>query len=275
MTPRFVGIAGLPRSGSTLLCQLLSEHPEIYCEGHSSPVVNALLATRRMISDEPYFLSQLDVQFEQTYGHLQGAMQGFLNGWYAGCDKPVVVDKNRAWLHALEFMMQLDPQARVVVSIRELGQVYGSIEAQHQKTVLTDFIDHLADFDRVARADQLFAGDKSIGAPLISIQAVQDLPQNVRERLYFVKFEDLVDRPVETMSAVYQWLGIAPHTIDPERLTVRAHESDSHYRFKYRHEQRPAMGRTTSHEVPARIQELILNGYRWYYEWFYPECLPK
>lgn len=275
MNSRFVGVAGLPRSGSTLLCQLLSEHPEIYCEGHSSPVINALLATRRMISDEPYFLSQLDVQFEKTYGHLQTAMSGFLNGWYADCGKPVVADKNRAWLHALEFMMQLDPQAKVLVSIRELGQVYGSIEAQHQKTILTDFIDHLADFDRIGRADQLFARDKSIGAPLTSIQAVQDLSQEVKDRLYFVKFEDLLAHPVETMSGVYQWLGVAPRTIDPTRLTVRPHESDSHYRFKYRHTQRDAIAPTTPHAIPARIQDLILNGYRWYYEWFYPEYLSQ
>jgi sulfotransferase len=26
--------------------------------------------------------------------------------------------------------------------VRELGQIYGSIEAQHQKTILLDFIDH-------------------------------------------------------------------------------------------------------------------------------------
>lgn len=271
MTPRFVGVAGLPRAGSTLLCQLLAEHPEIHCEGHSSPVINTLLSIRRTISDEPYFLSQLDVQFEQTYGHLRGALQGFLNGWYAGCGKPVVVDKNRAWLHSIEFMLQLDPQARVLVPIRELGQVYGSIEAQHQKTLLTDFIDHLADFDRIGRADQLFAKDKSIGAPLTSIQAVQDLPQAVKDRLYFVKFEDLIARPVETMAAVYQWLGVAAHTIDPAQLTVRPHESDSHYRFKYRHSQQSELTAVRPHEIPPRVQELIQHACGWYYDWFYPE----
>ena len=27
-----------------------------------------------------------------------------------------------------------------------MGQIYGSIEAQHQRRILVDFIDHLADF---------------------------------------------------------------------------------------------------------------------------------
>lgn len=29
MVPKFIGVTGLPRAGSTLLCQLLAQHPEI------------------------------------------------------------------------------------------------------------------------------------------------------------------------------------------------------------------------------------------------------
>lgn len=270
MPPRFVGVAGLPRAGSTLLCQLLAEHPEIHCEGHSSPLCNSLLATRRFISDDQFMLSQLDVQSDATYAHLKSAMQGFLHGWHDGCKKPVVIDKNRAWLHCIELLLHLDPDAKLLVSIRELGQIYGSIEAQHQKTILLDFIDHLADYDRFGRADQLFAKDKAVGAPLSSIQAVQDLPQAVKDRLYFVKFEDLMAQPVETMSMVYAWLGVKPHRIDPTKLTVQPHESDSHYRNKYLHRQHAQIVPPQPHAIPPRIQELIERACGWYYEWFYP-----
>lgn len=273
MTSRFVGVCGLPRAGSTLLTQLLAEHPEIACEGHSSPLCNALLMMRRFISDDQFMLSQLDVQFDTTYAHLKSAMQGFLQGWYADCGKSVVADKNRAWLHCIEMLLHLDPEARLIVSIRELGQIYGSVEAQHQKTILLDFIDHLADFDRLGRADQLFAKDKAIGAPLTSIQAVQDLPQAVKERLYFVKFEDLMARPTATMARIYKWLDLPPHKIDPQKLTVRPHESDSHYRYKYRHRQHAQIVPPARHAIPSRIQVQIERACGWYYEWFYPELL--
>ena len=69
MNPRFVGVTGLPRAGSTLLCQLLAQHPEIHCEGQSSPLCNTLLGMRRMVSDDTFFLSQLDQTFERSYGH--------------------------------------------------------------------------------------------------------------------------------------------------------------------------------------------------------------
>jgi sulfotransferase len=106
MSTRFVGVTGLPRAGSTLLCQLLAQHPDIQCEGQSSPLCNALLGIRRMVSDDTFFLSQLDQAFESRYAHLASAMRGFLRGWYHDCGRPVVVDKNRAWLHAVELLLQ-------------------------------------------------------------------------------------------------------------------------------------------------------------------------
>jgi sulfotransferase len=47
MAVNFVGVTGLPRAGSTLLCQLLAQHPEVQCEGNSSPLYTILLGMRR------------------------------------------------------------------------------------------------------------------------------------------------------------------------------------------------------------------------------------
>jgi sulfotransferase len=96
VTPNFVGVAGLPRAGSTLLFQLLAHHPEVHCESRSSPLCNILLGIRRMVSDDQFFLSQLDDTFENSYGHLVSAMQGFLRSWHHDSARKVVVDKNRA-----------------------------------------------------------------------------------------------------------------------------------------------------------------------------------
>ena len=270
MNANFVGVTGLPRAGSTLLCQMLAQHPEIDCEGHSSPLCNMLLGIRRMVSDDQFFLAQLDQSFDKSYANLSGAMQGFLNGWHRDTGKKVVVDKNRAWLHAIEMLLHIAPEAKLIVCLRELGQIYGSIEAQHQKTILIDFIDHLADFDRFGRADMLFAKDKAIGAPLISVHSVQDLPAEVQKRLYFLRFEDLIDRPAQCMSHIYAWLGLSPYEIDPGKLKMAAHESDSHYRMKYLHKQSQQIAKPRKHDIAPRIQAQIENAYAWYYQLYYP-----
>lgn len=269
--PNFIGVTGLPRAGSTLLCQLLAQHPELDCEGNSSPLCNTLLGMRRMVSDDPFMLSQLDQTFDSSYRHLASAMRGYLRGWYAESTAKGVVDKNRAWLHAVEFLLELAPEAKLIVCLRELGQIYGSIEAQHQKTILLDFVDHLADLDRLGRADALFAADRTIGMPLHSLNAVQELPDAVKARLYVVRFEDLMVHPVQCMSHLYQWLGVSDFEIDPKRITVGVRESDSHYRMKYLHRQSETIAPPGRHQIPVRIQAQIETVYRWYYDSYYPD----
>ena len=271
MTARFVGVAGLPRSGSTLLCQLLGEHPQIHSEGHSSPLCSALLRMRHGISDDDFFLSQLDVDFDRGYGHLKSATRGFVRGWYHDCTKPLVVDKNRGWLRNFEYLLAVEPDAKLVVCVRELGQVYGSIEAQHQRTILIDFPDHTANHDRYNRADTLFAKDGVIGNPLRALEAVQDLAVPIQKRIHLVVFERLVRDPLAAMADVYKFLDIEPAQFDPKKLRVHPHESDSHYRHKYPHKQYASIEPPAQHSIPARIQTEIEKTYAWYYENFYSD----
>lgn len=271
MTTRFVGVAGLPRAGSTLLCQLLGEHPQIYSEGHSSPLCSALLRMRHGISDDDFFLSQLDVDFERSYAHLAAATRGFVRGWFADCDKAVVIDKNRGWLRNFEYLLAVEPDARLLVCVRELGQIYGSVEAQHQRTILIDFPDHTANHDRYNRADVLFAKDGVIGNPLRAIEAVQDLAPDIQQRIHLVNFERLMNDAVTVMAEVYKFIDLEPHMFDPKNLAVHMHESDSHYRQKYPHRQHATIEPPQQHVIPARIQTEIEKTYGWYYDHFYPD----
>ncbi len=272
---RIIYITGLPRSGSTLLCQLLGSHPSIYSTGHSSPLNQLLNNLRHALSDNPFLLSQLDVDFDLTYKRLLNAHRGFINGWFAETDRPVAADKNRGWLRMIETVDLLDPSFRMIVCIRDLRQIYGSIEAQHRKTLLIDFPDHMAAHSAYARADTLFSNDGVIGGPLKSIEFLQDVEERFRQRLCYVSYEALVARPLDTMATIYEWMGLPDSPFDPERLPVSAHESDSHYRFKYRHRTFSEIRPGQVHEIPRRVEKEILKNFGWFYRQFYPKQLPE
>jgi sulfotransferase len=263
-------VTGLPRAGSTLLCQLLAHHPQIYSTGHSSPLSPTLNQLRHQLSDNEFLLSQLDVDFELGYQRLVNAYRGFINGWFAETDKTWVVDKNRGWLNQLETVYQLDPDCHLLVCVRELGQIYGSIEAQHQKTLLLDFPDHLANLSRYARADKLFAPEGVIGAPLKALESIQDIENSLQSRLYYVIFEHLISDPVAVMQGIYQWLGLPNAPIKPQNLSVKGHESDSYYRFKYRHQTKNRIQPIVNHPIPARINAELSKNFAWFYQTFYP-----
>lgn len=273
MNKRIIYVTGLARSGSTLLCQLLAQHPAIYSTAHSSPLCHAVNNLRRQLSDDPFLLSQLDHDFDSVYRRLTNAFRGFVDGWFAETDKQWVVDKNRGWLGAVETVQHLDPDFRMLVCVRELVQLYGSIESRHQETILLDFPDHLANRSRYARADSLFGPTGVIGSPLRSLQSVQDLDADIQKRLYYVVFEDLVREPQRVLREMFEWLGVPPMTIDTDNLELQPTESDSHYHFKYPHRVRTNIGAPSEHRVPQRIALQIRRNYRWYYETFYPGLL--
>jgi sulfotransferase len=100
---------------------------------------------------------------------------------------------------------------------------------------------------------------------------VPDLPWKVQERLFFLRFEDLMERPAACMSRIYTWLGLSPLEIDPNNLEVGVRESDSHYRMKYLHEQTTRIAVPKKHDIPPRIQAQIESAYAWYYQTYYQQ----
>ena len=270
LNKHLIYVTGLPRAGSTLLCQLLGTHPEVYSPGHSSPLCQTINQLRRNLSDNEFLLAQLDADFELVYRRLLNDFRGFIDGWFAETDKPMVVDKSRGWLMQLDTVHALDPACRLLVCVRELGQILGSIEAQHQKTLLLDFPDHLANLSRYARADKLFAADGVIGAPLKAIESMQDMPETLQQRLFYVVFEDLVQNPQAVMGKIYRWLDLPDAAFAPANLPNKAHESDSYYRFKYPHRLREQVQAPSRHAVSARIEQELRKNFAWFYGSFYP-----
>ncbi len=270
---QIIYITGLPRSGSTLLCQLLAHHPDIYCPGYSSPLCQTLTGLRYSLSDNDFLLAQMDPDFDRTYKRLFNAYRGFINGWFAETEQHWVIDKNRGWLQHLEMVNHLDPNFKMAICIRELGQIYGSIEAQHQRTLLLDFPDHLANLSRYGRAESLFGSSGVVGAPLRSIESLQDIDSQLQQHLFYIIFEDLLSEPQRVMQSLMQWLGQPSIEWDFQNLTVRPHESDSYYRFKYPHQTYSTLREPEQHLIPARIQAELQRQFSWFYQIFYPGLL--
>jgi len=273
---QIIYVTGLPRAGSTLMCQLLDQHPDVYSPGHSSPLAHTMDGMRTAWSNDPFLLSQLDVEFDLVYERLLNAYRGLFNGWFAETELGIVVDKNRGWLGMAETLAQIDPDFTMLVTIRELTQLYGSIESQHQKTQLLDSGDRTAGMTRYGRASAYFNGEGLAARCLTAIEsALQDLPESVKERIIYVKYERLVEAPVEVMTEIQERLGLQPVAFDPASLVAGPSESDSHYRYKFPHNRRSAIEPPRPHWVPERIRSGLIGQYQWYYKAFYPEYLNK
>jgi len=269
---RIVYLSGLPRSGSTLLCNLIAEHPQA-ASTPSSPLCAILQGMKRQWSDDPFLLSQLDNNPDDVHERLTKATRGFMAGFMDGIEGDVVVDKNRGWLACIELLRHLNPGFRMIVTLRDLRDVFASVEKHHRKTPMLDFPDHM-DANIVSnRAESLFANGGLIGRVLSALHNVGDIP-NAMDHLFIWRYEDFIMRPQESMDHLFAWLRLPKHQYDFSNIKQVTFESDSYHRLKYPHHVAKELNRQVPRPaISPRIVNTITNKYGWYYKQYYKDCM--
>ena len=75
---------------------------------------------------------------------------------------------------------------------------------------------------------------------------------------------------MEAVAEMFDWLGLKKFATDPNALTTRPHESDSYYRFKFRHETRSSIKAPARRDIPPRVEDGLRKNFSWFFNKFYP-----
>ena len=109
--------SSLPRSGSTLLQNILGQNPNFYVSP-TSGVLELLFAARTNYTDDPTFQAQ-DPKLMKK-GWLNFCRQG-LEGFYKGIThKKFIVDKSRGWGIHYNFLNSFYTNPKIVCIVRDL-----------------------------------------------------------------------------------------------------------------------------------------------------------
>lgn len=216
-------ISGLPRSGSTLLSNLIAQHPEV----HTTPTSachEALFVLRNNWSEWIEHKAAKDLADEKN---LQRVLNATLQA-YHDTDKPVVVDKGRGWLSLIELAeFASGRKAKILVPVRSISQIVASMEKLHRKAAHKrgDQGDYFDAQTTEGRSQKLLAKDGVIG---IAYNRLRDAYQRgLGDRLLLVEYETLTSEPKETMDAVWDFLGMkAPdHNFDDVKQVTTEDDS--------------------------------------------------
>src|ERR1700744_1330511 len=115
-------IAGLPRSGSTLLAGLLRQNPAVHA-GITSPVGSLVGMLLREVSQGNETAVMIDDA--QREALLRGV---FVNYNHASHPHQTVFDTNRMWCTRLHILAGLFPYAKVICCVRDVGWIMDSVE---------------------------------------------------------------------------------------------------------------------------------------------------
>ncbi len=238
---RIYFLAGLPRSGSTLLANILAQHPQFYVTP-TSGIVDMLVQVRNFWDRNDAFRAH-DRQLNETLK--RNVLRSMLRGYFEHTEAPVCLDKNRYWCEFLEMAEALigaREQVKVLVTVRDLRDVAASFELLYRKTSAMGQLpqeEGMALKFKTARGRlEVFADDaQPVGR---AFNAVRDaVTRGWLENMCFIEFGELTNRPRETLEKVYAFLGEEPHAHDFKHVEQVTFEDDTVYGFKDLHTIRP------------------------------------
>lgn len=185
-------LAGLPRSGTTVLAALLNQNPKIYTPTTSSFV--ELLWRNYSLWDDPIEKSSLEIS------HMKSLKKEYLkdvgNNWFSKLtDKEVVIDKRRIWHSIPNIKMYKEiygVKPKIICTVRDVAEIVVSFMKVFENN------------------DELFIHNTSLEGEMFGV--VYDKLKETffdsyfTECIHLVEYNDLVDKPQETLDKIYTFL---------------------------------------------------------------------
>jgi len=254
-------MAGLPRAGSTMLSSILNQNPRIY-SGPSSPVLSTMFVIENhLLQDELYHGYPKPEQ-----GH--SIISNVINQFYDDIKKPVVVDKNRAWVARVPYIEgYIGQKAKIICPVRNIDEILTSMITMIRRNPYKEgnprinFIDEQLvklniPINDDNRCEYIAGPDGILGQSLNAI--MEGLNQGFGNNFHFVEYQDLVKNPQETMNKIYEFLGEEPYTHQFDNLKNQNREGDMNtYGLTDMHEVRPVVKSTAKDPKKVLSKEVL------------------
>lgn len=234
-------LSGLPRSGSTVLASLLNQNPDIYATP-TSPLLDLLYQNEVEYRKNPAVIA--NPQPDQIKNLSLATMQGC----WQHIDKPVIIDKHRAWPRSIQTMKDMGMTPKVILTTRGIPDVLSSfIRLIHKsnKNGTPNFVDKVL-------ADNGQALNDANRARLLWESYVADPWDSFttgfyghRDSIHLVDYDDLMMAPMGILSGIYQFLGMGEYHHDLGHIHSEKENDLAAWGLDGLHDIRPALSKTS------------------------------
>ena len=241
-------ITGLPRSGSTLLCNILNQRSDSFASS-TSALPAALSSISTLLSNSPEETSRLANIAGTEENHLRIG-RSLIETWH-DTDAINIFDKSRGWSSQSLMLRSVAPESGIIVTVRDPRNILASIERQNAKTGLYNTGKSLFEI-----CSKHVSDEGLIGAP---IKGIEDLIRRNIPNVCFVEYEKLCSNPSEILRNIELVCKLEPHVYDFNNVESLATDLDVLYRNKYLH-QTSSKVETSYSDWKDTISDDIANG---------------
>lgn len=177
--------------------------------------------------------SDLAKDRDETEMRMRRVVQAMLEAWYHRFhDRAHVFDKGRMWASQARLFEWLFPDSLLVICVRDLRDVFASVEKQHAKTAIFDDTPTPLGRTLMARANAMFADDGMIGS---CVRAVDDLLRRKPRCVHVIRYEDLVAKTKTVLFELHEALKEPQFAYNIEDVKDAATDLDALYFHKFPH----------------------------------------
>lgn len=235
-------ITGLPRSGSTLIANLLKQNPNIH--GESVSVLSTIFASVNA--------SWSNFEQSQEYDNKNskiGVLSSILQGYYQHIDKSIIFDKDRGWISALPLVEAVtQKQAKMIVCVRNPAEILASFERIRKENPLfhskVDLI--LKENSNIASRAYYYAGPE--GALGLSHRNLKDaITMGYLDRLLFIDYNKFCSTPKSQTKRIYDFFELPNFEHDFKNIVQEENYNDL------------AVGLPNLHKIKSEINKTTVN----------------
>jgi sulfotransferase len=242
-------VSGLPRAGSTLLCNILSQNPEFQATA-TSGCLDILFGLRNQWNN------LIEHKADPCPERLNKVLKAAFYTYYDDLAKPIVFSKSRGWITYIEMIEQITGQkAKILVPIRPVVDILTSFEMLYRETSKVKQppgeAENYFQFQTVnGRCNFWLRADQPVG---LALNRVADVTRRgLNDRLHFVEFGRLTTNPKQKMKEIYDFLGKEYFDHNFDHVEQVTHEDDEIHGFVNLHKIRNKI-----EPVPSRAKEIL------------------
>jgi sulfotransferase len=261
-------VTGLPRSGSTLMCNVLNQNPKFHATS-TSVLPMMLNSVVSVWSSSLEVKNLLNIKKEETEKRMQDSLSAFVQNWHKQDGKEVVFDKSRGWNSNEPILHELFPESKMIVMVRDLRNIFSSIEKQNSKSPLV--VESVDPVEKTLynRADVMFGPQGLVGGSLVGIE---DLMRRKPDGVIYVNYEYFAKNPAMVMERIYSELNEEGFKHDFDNVENTANDPDGFYLNKYPHKGEGKVEPSDQEEwkkyVSDDIANLIMEKFGFYNQFF-------
>jgi hypothetical protein len=222
VSKQFYLMAGLERSGATLLSTLLNQHRLVYV-GPISPVLDYV------DSIHTTSLHNQPLQASRDYHGFYNIMQNLFPNYYDKIKKPIIIDRTKNWGTQSSYEIYtkfINPNPKIIFTVRPILEILASfIYLVENSEDNNDFIDKAMIQDSFlpytylplndARCEYLMRPHGNISNALLSIYF------GVQRGYHFVQYGDLLTNTQKVMDDIFDFIGINSIPIQTQNLVQK------------------------------------------------------